>query len=320
MRGFWAVPLAAALCVAAPAFADAQSQVQAARKAERRHEWRKALSAWKAAYKADLNAEYLIGIGDAYSHLGNTAEARKNYQAYLADPLALPANVEKVKNKLEALDATPGELPLPGAPALALPSAEPPQQSPALALPAAPAAKRGKKAAIADAPLPLPGLDLPAASPGAEKKVASAAPLELPGLPLPLPAEKPAEKKPAVAATSSAPTPPGTQVAMATPKTEPRRVPEAAMVAQELPHTRAEAGRSKTIAWVAAGVAVAGLGTGALFFSQANGAHSDLTGSVHSAAEAQSLLDKEKSNRTLSFVGLAAGLVSAGVATALFAF
>src|SRR5881398_3453841 len=91
MRAFSAIPIAIAICAAAPAFADAQSHVQAAKKAER-----KALEEWKAAYSADINAEYLIGIGDAYSHLGNKDEAKKNYEAYLADPLALRSEERRV--------------------------------------------------------------------------------------------------------------------------------------------------------------------------------------------------------------------------------
>src|SRR5882762_10703694 len=88
MRAFAAFPIAIAVCVAAPVLADASSHVTAAKKAERKSDWRKALQEWKAAYAAEPNAEYLIGIGDAYSHLGNKAEAKKNYDAYLADPPA----------------------------------------------------------------------------------------------------------------------------------------------------------------------------------------------------------------------------------------
>jgi len=84
MRAFAAVPVAILVCMAAPAFADAGTHVKAAKKAERRREWRRALQEWKAAYAAELNAEYLIGIGDAQAKLGNTAEAKKSYQAYLA--------------------------------------------------------------------------------------------------------------------------------------------------------------------------------------------------------------------------------------------
>ncbi|TMA20814.1 MAG: hypothetical protein E6J88_16585, partial [Deltaproteobacteria bacterium] len=122
--------------------------MQAAKKAERKGEWRKALEEWKAAYSADINAEYLIGIGDAYSHLGNKDQAKKNYEAYLADPLALPNNVEKVKTKIAGLDNSAGALALPGAgPGLALPGADasPPPPLPGLDLPAAPAAEaKGK--------------------------------------------------------------------------------------------------------------------------------------------------------------------------------
>src|SRR2546430_16524607 len=125
MRAFSAVPVAILRCAAAPGCADAQSSVQAGKKAERKGEWRKALEAWKAAYSSDVNAEYLIGIGDAYSPLGNKDEAKKNYEAYLADPLALPANVEKVKTKIAGLDNSAGALALPGpGPGLALPAAD----------------------------------------------------------------------------------------------------------------------------------------------------------------------------------------------------
>src|SRR3954468_16180188 len=115
MRLFAAVTIAIALSAAAPAFADAQAHVAAAKKAEKRKEWRSALKEWKAAYAADVNAEYLIGIGDAYAHLGNKAEAKKSYEAYLTDPLALPANASKVKAKLASLEGrSSGALALPG--------------------------------------------------------------------------------------------------------------------------------------------------------------------------------------------------------------
>jgi len=149
MRAFAAVPIAIAVCVAAPVFADASSHITAAKKAERKSDWRKALQEWKAAYAAEPNAEYLIGIGDAYSHLGNKAEAKKNYEAYLADPLALPASVQKVKAKLAALEPPAGG-------ALAGPTLPP--------LSGSEAATAGKPQ-TAEAALPLPGRDLPAAAP-----------------------------------------------------------------------------------------------------------------------------------------------------------
>ena len=82
----------------------------------------------------------------------------------------------------------------------------------------------------------------------------------------------------------------------------------------------ASSGTSRVVAYVAAGVALASLGGGVLAYTKASSAHSDLTGRVHSGPEAQGLLETERKNKTLSFVGLAGGLVSAGIATALFAF
>src|SRR4051812_20900237 len=166
MRAFAAVPVAMVLCIAAPAFASAATHVKTARKAERRREWRRALQEWKAAYAAEPNAEYLIGIGDVQARLGNDAEAKKSYQAYLADPLALPGNVEKVKAKLARLDVPSGVLALPG-PGLTPPGAA-----------AAPAARK------VEAPLPLPGLDEPepAPRPAAIAEKAAPPPLPLPGL------------------------------------------------------------------------------------------------------------------------------------------
>jgi hypothetical protein len=76
----------------------------------------------------------------------------------------------------------------------------------------------------------------------------------------------------------------------------------------------------RTVAYVTASVAVAALGGGALAFTQANSVHGQLTGSVHTAAETQRLLEDERRYRTLSLVGFAGGLVAAGIATALFVF
>jgi hypothetical protein len=385
-----AVPIAFVICAAAPAFANAQSQVQAARKAERKGEWKKALEAWKAAYAADVNAEYLIGIGDCYARLGNADEAKKNYNAYLADPLALPANVEKVKTKLAELDSPAGALALPGG-GLALPGSDAPPPLPSAAPPPLPGldlpgsapvvaeekggrrGKRNKKGAdLAPPPLPgldlpgappaladnkkadgpglaLPGLDLPASPPPSKKepeKLAAASPpgLDLPGLPglpmptaTPPPAPKPEKKEqPAVATNTPPPThttakPPasslsGKTVAMTTPppatKPDSRHVPEAAIADAPIARSQPEAsgGTSRVVAFVAAGVAVAALGGGAYAFTKAGSAHTELTGKVHDGATAQSLLADESKNKTLSFVGLASGLVAAGIATALFAF
>jgi hypothetical protein len=91
----------------------------------------------------------------------------------------------------------------------------------------------------------------------------------------------------------------------------------------ESPHggpTATGGGGRRVAAWVAAGVAVVALGGGALAYTKASSAQSDLTGSVHDSGTATSLLESERQNRTLSLVGLAAGLAAAGVATALFVF
>lgn len=306
---FPAVVIAAALAVAGPALADAQTQAQTARKAERRGEWRKALEAWKAAYAADGNAEHLIGIGDAYAHLGNKEEARKMYESYLADPLALPANVEKVKGKIAELNV-----------ALALPAA--PLPLPGLDLPRTAAARTA--AAPNPVPLPLPGLALPppSAKKDEETKVASAASpaleLPLPGISQPkaqpAPASGKKEPEPAVASHAPAAKP----IAMTTPAP---RAPPAAVAEAPVPRGHAEvSGTQRTVAYVTAAVALAALGGGAFALTQANSAHGDLTRQIHDGATAQQLLETERRNKTLSFIGLSGGLVAAGIATALFAF
>src|SRR6267143_795560 len=306
MRAFAAFPIAIAVCVAAPVFADASSHVTAAKKAERKSDWRKALQEWKAAYAAEPNAEYLIGIGDAYSHLGNKAEAKKNYDAYLADPLALPASVQKVKAKIAALGPPAGE-------ALAAPTLPPLSGSTAAG-----------KTQTAEAALPLPGVDLPAAAPP------SAMP-PLPGLELPgatgaaksEPAAAP--KKDAAPAVADGAKSSAKPIAMVAPAVDnrPEKAPVAALTAAPMPQDSrrgASGGVQRTMAYVTAGVAVAALGGGALAFTKANSAQNDLTGGVHSSAQAQQLLDDVNRNKTLSVVGFACGLVAAGIAAALFAF
>jgi hypothetical protein len=315
MRAFAAVPVAIMVCAAAPAFADASSHVKAARKAEKRKEWRKALQEWKAAYAAEPNAEYLIGIGDAQAHLGNKAEAKKSYEAYLADPLALPANVQKVKAKLAKLETSEQPLALPG-PGLTLPGAaalatakaktEPPLPLPGLDQPETATASKS-----APPPLPLPGLEPAKKEP---EKVAAAAALTLP-LPGTAPKVEPPRKE---AAAASART-----VAVVAPEKPVDKAPAAALGAtapMPVREPQASSGIQRTMAYVTAGVAVVALGGGALAFTKANSAHDDLTSQVHSGTDAQHLLESEKNNKTLAFVGFAGGLVAAGIATALFAF
>jgi len=330
MRAFAAVPIAIAVCVAAPVFADASSHVTAAKRAERKSDWRKALQQWKAAYAAEPNAEYLIGIGDAYSHLGNKAEAKKNYEAYLADPLALPASVQKVKSKIAALEPPAGG-------ALAAPTLPP--------LSGSGAATAAGKTQTAEAALPLPGLDLPTAAPPPAMP-------PLPGLELPgaaaaakkgrkrsrpprrrrcrFPAfrrraSRSGPKKDAVPAVADGAKSPAKPIAMVPPAVDSRsdKAPVAALSATPVPQDSrrgSSGGVQRTMAYVTAGVAVAALGGGALAFTKANSAQNDLTGGVHSSAHAQQLLDDVNRNKTLSVVGFAGGLVAAGIAAALFAF
>src|SRR5262249_47439846 len=171
----WALALVLTVSVPVLAAETSQQHVASARAAEKRSDWRKALREWKAAYRLEINAEYLISIGDAYAHLGNKAEARKQYEAYLADPLALPASATKVKAKIAALDA-------------------PAPDALALALPAAPGDAKGAQAAAAPPlPLPLPELD---------GSAAKAAPAKSNDLALALPAV------PGAAAAGAAKTPP----------------------------------------------------------------------------------------------------------------
>jgi hypothetical protein len=329
MRAFAAVPIAIAVCVAAPVFADASSHITAAKKAEHKGDWRKALQEWKAAYAAEPNAEYLIGIGDAYSHLGNKVEAKKNYEAYLADPLALPASVEKVKAKIAALGppaggalAAPTLPPLSGSNA-ATTAGKTPTAEAALPLPGLPAA------APPPAMPPLPGLELPGGAAATKKgtdKVASAKapPLPLPGVPAKSePAAAP--KKDAVPAVADGAKAPAKPIAMVPAAVDSRsdKAPVAALAATPMPQDSrrgSSGGIQRTMAYVTAGVAVAALGGGALAFTKANSAQNDLTGGVHSSAHAQQLLDDVNRNKTLSAVGFAGGLVAAGIAAALFAF
>ena len=320
----WA--LALVLALSAPVWAEtAQEHANAARAAEKRSDWRKALREWQAAYRLEINAEFLIGIGDAYAHLGKKGEARKQYEAYLADPLALPANATTVKAKIAALDA-PAGAPM----ALALPSAPPPEAKTAapplpplappakgtdvaLALPELPAAggKPGATSAAkpAPAPLPLPGLDVPALP-----TVADAAPKKTAA-----PEGKSAQT---VAAATAAPAA-KPAVAKPPPAPVPAKAPAEALTVVETQRSspgERRGGTQRVIAWVAAGVAVAALGGGALAYTKASSAQSDLTNKVRSGAEAQSLLEQEKQNKTLAFVGFAGGLVAAGLSAALFTF
>jgi hypothetical protein len=324
--------VALVLAVSAPVWAEtAQQHVNAARAAEKRSDWRRALREWQAAYRLEINAEYLIGIGDAYAHLGKKAEARRQYEVYLADPLALPGNAAAVKAKIAALDAPAG-----GALALELPAAPVPESKAAPAAPPLPPLDTPAPAAKGtDVALALPELRAPGAKPGAPSPARAApVPLPLPGVDVPaLPTaadaggKKPAatDTKAAQAVAAAGPAP-AVKPAVAKPSAAaaPAKAPSEAVSVVETqrstPIGERRGGTQRVIAWVAAGVAVAALGGGALAYTKASSAQSDLTSKVRSGAEAQSLLEQEKQNRTLAFVGFAGGLVAAGLSAALFAF
>lgn len=284
MRGFAVIFVALALCAPA-ALSAPRGQVAAAKKAERRGQWSKALRAWKAAYAKEGAAEYLISIGDAYAKLGKTAEARKSYEKYLADPLAQPSRIARVNSKIAQLSGAPALLQLPG---------------PTLA--AAPAV------AVAAKTSDLPPLPLPAAPP--RPKAARPEPVA-PAASAPLPA------------ASNEPLPPSTKLAVAAPAAPDRQAPLAAVTPMplQIEEQRGSSGRvQRTLAYTSAVVAVVALGGGALAWQQANSTHSELTNGIHSSADTQRLMDNEQRSKTLSVIGLAGGLVLAGVSTALFVF
>jgi len=280
MRVLAAIPVVLALC-AQPALAASRGNVAAAKKAERRGEWSKALRAWKAAYAKEGNPEYLISIGDACSRLGKKAEARTSYERYLADPLARPSSIAKVNGRIAQLTPPPLALPIPGvAPA------------PAIAI----AAKRD---AVPPLPLPTP-----------QPKAARAEPIA-PLLVEPAPAVAKESLPPSTKLAVATPVSPERQAPMAAVTPVPLAVEQQRTGGSRL---------QRTLAYTTAAVAVVALGGGALAYAQANSTHSDLTGGIHSAADTQRLMEDEQRYRTLSVIGLAGGLALAGVATALFAF
>jgi hypothetical protein len=110
---------------------------------------------------------------------------------------------------------------------------------------------------------------------------------------------------------------------VAAPIPEPEKhAPLAAVSATPLPvQPRGGSSRlQRTLAYVTAGVAVAALGGGALAYREAGSTHTELTSRIHSPAQTQQLMEEESRYRTLTLVGLAGGVLAAGIATALFAF
>ena len=413
-----------ALLVSAPAFAEsAKEHAAAAKKAEKAKDWKKARAEWDAAYKIEPNAEYLIGLGDAYAKLGDTGNAKKQYQAYMNDPLALDTDTVKAKiaglGKGGAADDLGLDLGGPptkaAAPAdmgldldLSAPAKHGKKEKPAkkavvmddlgLDLGAPPAAKAKKGAddlgldlapppparktaakkggddlGLDLAPPPGPkkpetkvasndlGLDLaPPPGPAPKKpetKVAALSPgmdlgLDIgptptkknekpvkPGsmdlglsLDLPPPAKTEPAKSVAVASVTPAPVAPPMVMPPPVKREEPKKVevaavtqppkkkaPEQSTSTRPPPPAAASSGPG-TLAWVAAGVAVVGLGGGAFMYSKASAAQSDLHSSIRTGAQQAELLNTEKSSKSLAAVGLAVGLAAGLAAGALFVF
>ncbi len=372
-----ALPLAFILASGAVHAENANQHASAARNAERKHEWKKMLAEYEAAYKLQPNSEYLVGMGDAYAKMGDKANARKQYNAAMADPLAL--DNEPIKAKLAALDSGSSD-------ALGLDLAPPPAATANNDLglgdlPApAPAPKKGKKGAApaggGDLSLDLTtpsggGLDLPAAPPkkvatndarpaaadpfaldiapapakpaAPAAKPAAADPFALDIAPAPAPA-RPSTPPPAIAATTPPPAKPtpapiatpgttSTKVAVTTPPpthtTAPAQPPPPAPahLSSPVPSTavattepRVIERNNHVIAYCTAGLAVGALAVGGLYYSKASQNQTDLTSQVRPGAQQQALIEEQKTNKSLAFAGLLAGVVLAGVTTAIFVF
>ncbi len=79
-------------------------------------------------------------------------------------------------------------------------------------------------------------------------------------------------------------------------------------------------GPARTMAYVATGLAVVALGGGAFMYSKSSSSASSVETGLHSRTENQKLLDDQKSQKTLSAVGLIAGVALGGAAAILFTF
>jgi hypothetical protein len=379
-----ALPLLALLLAMPVSAESSREHSAAAKKAEKAKNWQKALQEWEAAYKIEPNAEYLIGMGDAYAKLGDKANAKKQYQAYMSDPLAL--DTDSVKSKIAGLDSGGGA----AIADLGLDLSGPPSKPSAAAstdlgldLSPAPVAKKGKKepkkkpAAVADdlgfdppTPAPKPpasgdlALSPPPPAPAPKKppeKVASDLDFDT-GPKTPQPAVKPtpapavtpppavalstppAPARPTPAVTSPAQTPAATAavtpkpaattpvaVAATTPGTPPapKPAPKSApthsvadpqgdKIARQAESS--SGGSTRIVAYVSAGLSVGALAVGGLYFTKASQDSTDLRAKVRDGASQQSLIEQQKQHKSLSFAGIAAGLVLGGVAGALFAF
>jgi len=298
MRAFAAVPIAIAVCVATPAFADASSHITGAKKAERKGDWRKALQEWKAAYAAEPNAEYLIGIGDAYSQPRQQGRGEEELRGLPRRPAGAAGERREGEGEdSRRWDRRPEELSRARPPPLSVSEAPRPPERPH---------RRGGLAAP-------PVLDLPAAVP----------PPTMPPLPVwscrvrPLPRRRgrkrsrpaarrrsrflalrrrsepaAAPKKDAFQAVADGAKAPAKPIAMvpAARGQSSDKAPVAALTATAMPQDsrRGSSGGIPADHGIRdRGVAVPPLGGGALAFTKANSAQNDLTGGVHSGSDAQ---------------------------------
>ena len=353
-----ALPLVA-LLLAAPVLAEsAKEHATAARKAEKAKSYKKALEEWQAAYKIEPNAEYLVGMGDAYAKLGDRANAKKQYDAYISDPLALDTDV--VKGKLAALGKAPAggddlglDLSAPAPKAAAAPAGD-------LGLDLSGRAPKGKgkkdkkaKKGGDDLGLDEPGgkpalgdlgLDLvPPAGPAAKKEPAKVAVATTLDLGLDLVPNKPEPKvakplavaaiTPPVATTTAPPAKPAVPpaavapkavvVTTPVPKAPPKAVPPAAIAdirGERAARSGSGSGASRIVAYSAAGLAVGALAVGGFFYSKASQDSSMVAARPQASDSATGLLEQQQSHKNLALAGLLTGLALAGVAGALFAF
>jgi hypothetical protein len=93
-----------------------------------RGEYSRALEKFIAAYALGQDANLLFNMGRCYQRLGENAVAEEKYRAFIADPRADPAGVERARELLETLhEPAPSETPA----ALAAPASPERDRAPA---------------------------------------------------------------------------------------------------------------------------------------------------------------------------------------------
>ena len=137
------------------------------------------------------------------------------------------------------------------------------------------------------------------------------------GAPLPLPGAQPEAKSPVSVAVTEAKQPPATGAAPAS-TAAPWRPQQPSATTATLPATAAPE-KSHTLAYVAAGAAVAALGGGLAFTMKASSIDSELSARPHPTAVVDDLSSQSKSSHTMAALFLAVG-VAAGVGAGLLYF